>query len=528
MFEDLPGAELAAALAGVDVAALDAVDALDYALAAARLASWAAAAEAAGLARVRQAYPVFESSLDQETHHMDTDRLVLAEVRAGYGCSLNAASAKMGFAEFLRDIPAVAAALATGVIRVEHARMLARETACLAGAPGVRAAVVDELLAGQAAAVAASGSGWTMRQWSLRTARAVLVADPSRAEQSVADTRARRRVWHTVDTGHAQGIFGLTGPVEVTAACHAAVDALARRWEEQGRAGTLDQLRFDAACQLLTGADEHSVGGVGYGQVTIPLSSLVGVDDAPGELVGVGPIPASVARELMANAPTWRRLLTDPVDGHVVTQQIKSYRPSAAMRRLVLARSGGVCSARGCGARHGLQIDHVIPAPHGPTSVTNFLPQCPPDHNGKTHGGWEHVLDPNTGALTQISPLGRSYTTLPTPPVGPTGLRGDPPGRRPTPIPFDPDQAYYPTGQPPPDPADDETAPPDRTPDVDRWPEIRATLRDRARIARRDRRAAEAAEQALVHRLHAELEAATDHQLIAAINAEYLADDLAA
>jgi len=43
------------------------------------------------------------------------------------------------------------------------------------------------------------------------------------------------------------------------------------------------------------------------------------------------------------------------------------------------------------------QLDHVIAFPNGPTNVTNFAPQCPPDHNGKTHGGWVHALDPQSG-----------------------------------------------------------------------------------------------------------------------------------
>jgi hypothetical protein len=86
--------------------------ALDYALAAARL--WSGAAEGAGLARLQHSYPAFESAVGEDVHRLDTDRLVVAEVRAGYGCSQLAASAKLGFAEFLRDIPAVADALATG------------------------------------------------------------------------------------------------------------------------------------------------------------------------------------------------------------------------------------------------------------------------------------------------------------------------------------------------------------------------------------------------------------------------------
>jgi hypothetical protein len=527
MFEDLSGAELAAALAGVDVASLDADAALGYALAAARLAGWVAAAEGAGLAHLKQTYPAFEPVVGGDVHRLDTDRLVIHEVRAAYGCSQVAASAKISFAEFLRDIPAVAAALATGVIRLEHARLLDRETVALAGNRGLRTEVVEELLAAHSQCLQTTGSGWTVRQWAWRTGRAVLEADASRAEQAAADTRAERRVWHSTDTAHAHGVFGVAGPVEQTAACHAAVDELARRWQAEGRAGTLDQLRFDAAVCLLTGAEQGSSGGGLVGRVTMPLSSLVGVDDAPGELAGVGSIPASVARLLMAQAALWERLLTDPVDGHLVTQDVKRYRPTTAMRRFLLTRAGGVCSARGCGARHDLQLDHLIPAPDGLTSVVNLAPLCPGDHNGKTHGGWAHTLDPDTGALTQTSPLGRTYTTAPTRPVAPTGLRADPPRHRPVPIEFD-DECFFPTGEPPPEPADEQTAPPDSAAEVDRWLEIAATIRDRARINRRNRRAAQAAEQALIQRMHAELEATTDYDLIAAVNSEYLTEDLAA
>jgi HNH endonuclease len=530
VFEELSGAGLAAALSGVDPSSLDADAALRYALAATRLAGWAAAAEGAGLAQLRQAYPVVDSAMGENIHHLDTDRLVVTEVRAAYGCSQVAASARIGFAEFLHDLPAVTAALSDGRIRVEHAKLLDRETAPLAGNLGLRTAVVEDLLAAHAAAVKTTGSGWTLRQWAWRTSRAVLQADPSRAEQAIADTNAERRVWHDVDTAHAQGTFGLTGPVEETAACQAAVDALARRWRAEGRAGSLDQLRFDAAVGLLTGADQqHPAGGGLLGQVTVPLSALVGVDDAPGELSGVGPIPASLARRLMAHAAVWQRLLTDPVDGHLVSQHIRRYRPTAAMRRFLHTRTGGVCAARGCGHRQHLQADHVTPWPAGPTSITNLAPLCPADHNAKTHGGWTHTLDPDTGALTQTSPLGRTYTTGPSPPPTPTGRRADPPRDRLElidPIQLEED-AFFPTGEPPPKLAEEETAPPDPHADVDRWPVIAARI-STTRVLALGAARAEAGEQALIRQLHAELKAETDYQLIAAINAEYLTEDLAA
>jgi hypothetical protein len=121
--------------------------------------------------------------------------------------------------------------------------------------------------------------------------------------------------------------------------------------------------------------------------VTVALSTLLGLDEAPGELAGVGAVPAEVARKLASQAVVWR-LLTDPADGHLVTQMIRSYRPSAAMRAFVLARAGGMCASRGCTARQGLQIDHDVPYPQGPTSATNNVPLHQPHHDGKTCGAW--------------------------------------------------------------------------------------------------------------------------------------------
>src|SRR5206468_3387662 len=85
---------------------------------------------------------------------------------------------------------------------------------------------------------------------------------------------------------------------------------------------TADQRRADAAVQLLldtrtTGIGNGTAGGRGSRrgrapqvQVTVALSTLLGLDDQPGELTGHGPIPAVLAREL-AHDPTgtWRRLL---------------------------------------------------------------------------------------------------------------------------------------------------------------------------------------------------------------------------
>src|SRR5699024_7375422 len=60
--------------------------------------------------------------------------------------------------------------------------------------------------------------------------------------------------------------------------------------------------------------------------VTVPYTSLIGADDAPGELAGHGPISADVARRIAAHG-TWRRVLTDPASGRVLEVSRTRYRP---------------------------------------------------------------------------------------------------------------------------------------------------------------------------------------------------------
>src|SRR5207248_2123178 len=70
-----------------------------------------------------------------------------------------------------------------------------------------------------------------------------------------------------------------------------------------------------------TGGDNNGAGTGSGGnptkvvvRVTVPISTLMGLDDQPGDLAGYGPIPAAVARDIAAGG-TWKRLLTDPVSG---------------------------------------------------------------------------------------------------------------------------------------------------------------------------------------------------------------------
>jgi hypothetical protein len=143
--------------------------------------------------------------------------------------------------------------------------------------------------------------------------------------------------------------------------------------------------------------------------VTVALSTLLGLDDQPGELDRFGPIPASVARRIAADPTgTWRRLVTDE-HGQLIDHGRTTYRPPADLRQYVIARDQ-TCRFPGCqrSARR-CDIDHIHDfATGGHTDATNLHPLCQRDHNCKHDAGWHAQRLPD-GDTRWTSPSGRSY-----------------------------------------------------------------------------------------------------------------------
>jgi hypothetical protein len=78
--------------------------------------------------------------------------------------------------------------------------------------------------------------------------------------------------------------------------------------------------------------------------VTVPASVIMGVSNAPGELVGYGPITADVCRELARDA-TMRRLVTNPVDGTFLAADSATYKPSTALADMWSSAINPACSS---------------------------------------------------------------------------------------------------------------------------------------------------------------------------------------
>ncbi|WP_369372417.1 HNH endonuclease [Promicromonospora sp. Populi] len=160
-------------------------------------------------------------------------------------------------------------------------------------------------------------------------------------------------------------------------------------------------------------------------RVTVPVSALLGLDDAPGELEGFGPVTADLAAQIATDA-TWQRLVTDPVTGVLTDYSTTTYRPGKVLRQAVVARDK-TCMFLQCERPADWDdLDHIVPFDHdldpsslrpgtrGQTRAENLHPLCRRHHLLKTHAGWGVVRDPATGVTTWTTPAGRNHVRPPT------------------------------------------------------------------------------------------------------------------
>ncbi|WP_239334637.1 HNH endonuclease signature motif containing protein [Frankia sp. CiP3] len=326
------------------------------------------------------------------------------EIAAALDLSPSTATTQLDLAvTATRRLPATLTALAAGTLDLRRVRAVVEATGVLSDA---HTAAVEERILTRGG----RGSHALFRQ-ALR--RAVLAVDPAGAAHRHAQRRRERAVRiQPVEDGMAE-LWALLPAADAQAA-YQRIDALARHAATPGDARSADERRADVLTDLLLGRlhDDPPV-RVEVG-VVIPLPTLLGLTDAPGELVGYGPIPAGLARELAAQA-SWRRLLTDPVDGSVVEVGRRRF-PSPGLARHVRARDR-TCRFPGCGkAARACDLDHVRAyGEGGATAAGNLVAVCRGHHHRLKHrGGWT-VTRTATGVVEWTSPQQRVYRTEPEP-----------------------------------------------------------------------------------------------------------------
>ncbi|MGH3319632.1 MAG: DUF222 domain-containing protein [Streptosporangiaceae bacterium] len=438
-FAGAPGPELAAVLAGVDPAELGGYDLVEAIAGFERLVSWAQAGQLAAIAELGHRRPERGDPGGPRTRTADgVSEFCPDEIAPALRVSRRSASLRLGLAVDLCDrLPGTLDALAGGDISLPHGRVIADEVACL---PDDLARKVEERVLGRA---------WRQTPGQLRAsvARAVLAVDPEAADKRHRKAKADRRVT-TQPLPDGMGELAAYLAAEELRATWEAVDAAARTAATAGDGRTMDQRRADALVDLLTGrchapagqagTPDGSGGRAGGGeagsgrsahtgaaparpraQVTVAATTLLGLDERPGELAGYGPIPASVARRIAADA-AWRRLLTDPTTGALTEVGRRGYTPGAVLGDYIRARDA-TCRFPGCRQPASrTDIDHTLAWPDGATAAHNLACLCRHHHRLKQQPDWNLRQDED-GRLTWTTPTGHTYETTP-PPVG-----GDPP-----------------------------------------------------------------------------------------------------
>ena len=391
----VPGPMRLAHLAQTDFETLDELGRIEALVECGRIEAWIASHKQKLLATV----------ITQDS----TDALwCVEEVAAAMRLSGQRARNELHIAQRLcTSLPGTLAALSAGQIDIRQATVITERSTDLP----------DEVLGRYEARVLKVAPRQSIDGTRRTAKQAALSLDPAGAKERAARQVADRHV--TVRAGDDDDMAWLQAylPAADAQAMFDALTAVAKTASAED-VRTRDQRRADVLVDLvLNGAGEElptSHGRRPNVDVVISLATLIGQDDEPGWLDGYGPITADYARQI-AHDPTgtWRRLITDPVDGRLLDYGTTVYEPPAHLAAHVIARDG-TCTFPFCDARaRHCDLDHIVPFPEGPTSADNLDPKHRRHHNAKTHHRWRTRRDPVTGDTHWRSPLGRHYITSP-------------------------------------------------------------------------------------------------------------------
>ena len=277
--------------------------------------------------------------------------------------------------DLVHRLPGVHVALRDGRISLPTARTIAEETTHL---PDAEARAV-------AADVLPTAEERTPGQVRAATRRAVLATDPDAVRTRHEHAVRERGVWlHDEPDGMASLHARL--PADQAQGCYAVLDTYARHAQaDPDDDRSMDARRADALVDLIHGTTTTRV--TTQIRVTVPYTTLLGLDETPAELAGHRPIPADIARRLATDG-TWRRILTDPASGALLDYGTTRYTPPPHLREHVITRDR-TCTHPGCRIpAHRCDLDHITPfnpnTDTGPTNAENLHPLCRTHHQLKT------------------------------------------------------------------------------------------------------------------------------------------------
>jgi hypothetical protein len=339
----------------------------------------------AAAAKVLFARRVDESREWQRAGHRSAAEFMAARS----GTSIGAARAQLDVSKKVQSLPATAQALRNGELSSAQAGVIV-------GAAAANPAAEAKLLA-QARRVSFA----ELREEALRV-RAAGDKDPEATQRRLHAAR-RLRTW---TDGEGAWNLSARGTVRDGARVLAALEPLIDQQFAAARAEGRREERETYAFDALVALADHTPAGqrrqpAHLALLRIDLAALRRGEVLDGELceiTGLGPIPASTARELLGES-ILKLVVTKGVDVLNVTHLGRG--PNAAQRVALLWSSPG-CTVEGC-ARTRVEIDHRVPfreTRH--TRLDECDPLCRAHHDRKTYDGW--ALVSGTGKRPIVPP----------------------------------------------------------------------------------------------------------------------------
>jgi hypothetical protein len=446
----LPSASVLAQLSAIDPHTLPPSSRIDYLTALERQKSWLQALMQRAIIAVAG-----RSATESDDPIYGVDEAEREDVSTALRLSPSSAQNKIDIARALTNyLPNTCSALATGEISTEHATAIAREAASALN-KGLPESIIFEL---EERAISYA-EFHTPTQVGNLVRNVIAKSTPAEFEEAVIDAREGRAVNSYLDidgmgnvvailpaegaqivmnaieafilressgalqasAGNSYGsspcLNGLS-PDECAKACGQQCSAADQHLEGQQNVDhrTKDMKRADALVEIASRFLESTMEDVTPHRrpltvnVTVDLPTLMGLAENPGQLAGYGAIPASVAREIAADA-RWKRFITEPITGNLLDFGRESYEPPQALKDFLIARDR-TCRFPGCRRSAILSdLDHAQSWDSGgETSTSNLGALCRRHHRMKTHIGWK-LESFDDGSARWTSPLGKSYLT---------------------------------------------------------------------------------------------------------------------
>jgi hypothetical protein len=371
-----PGAELAAALAGLDLPRLPNHQIVDVLQAQARQLAHDQARLLATMVEVSRTVPGTPGPLRTDERYA----WAAGELAAALTLTTRSAERELDFAETLvTDLPQVLDALSAGRLDRAKAWVFAehlRPSVCGLG---------PEQVAAICAHLVPPASGWTTGQLAARLLRAIIAVDPDHARRRYQKALREREVISYLDDSGTVTITATGLPTDEAAAAYERLEQLAATIKRAGHPGRLAHIQADVFLGLLNGRYHHCTieqittdllghtapsttdpapetapapqpapdaaapspnhpptaadrpageqgptADVRTGvEIRVGLSTLLHLDDHPGEIPGLGPVIAPVARDLVTaqhRGAQWRFAITDP-EGYLLLAGTTRRRP---------------------------------------------------------------------------------------------------------------------------------------------------------------------------------------------------------